>query len=170
MDAAVKRMTEGLAKAIQAEVDGHHFYMMAARSTSDPKGREIFETLAKEELDHQLFLKAQYKALMETGKPDTRARLGSPADLSGMSPIFSEQIQRRVHEAHYEMSALSIGIQLELTAMQFYKAEAQAVSDPTVQSFYAELADWEAGHYHALLRQQEALKQDYWSTSGFSPF
>lgn len=170
MDAAVKRMTEGLAKAIQAETDGHHFYMMAARSTSDAKGREVFETLAQEELDHMHFLKTQYKALMETGKPDRTVSLGARADLSGLSPIFSDQIQTRVREAHYEMSALSIGIQLELSAIKFYKAEAEVVRDPTVRAFYTELADWETGHYHALLRQQEVLKEDYWSASGFSPF
>ena len=170
MDAEVKRMTEGIAKAIQAEADGYHFYMMAARTTSDLKGREVFETLAKEELDHQRFLQIQYKALMETGKPDESAHLGNRADLSGLSPIFSEQIQARVREAHYEMSALSIGIQLELNSIQFYRSESVVASDPIVRAFYSDLVDWEAGHYHALLRQQEALKESYWSASGFAPF
>ena len=170
MDAATKRMTDGLAKAIQAEADGYHFYMMVTRSTSDPKGREVFHTLAQEELDHMRFLKEQYKALMETGKPDSNATLGARADLSGMSPIFSEQIQTRAKEAHFEMSALSIGVQLELSSIQFYKAEAEAASDSTVRDFYTELVDWETDHYRALLRQQEALKEDYWTESGFSPF
>ncbi len=170
MDESVKRMTEGLAKGIQAETDGYHFYMMAARTTSDLKGREVFETLAKEELDHQRFLRIQHKALTETGKPDESVHLGNRADLSGLSPIFSEQIQARAREAHYEMSALSIGIQLELASIQFYKAEADAVSDSVVRAFYADLVEWETGHYRALLRQQEALKESYWSASGFAPF
>lgn len=170
MDAAIKRMTDGLAKAVQAEIDGYHFYMMAARSTSDAMGREVFEALAEEEKDHQRFLKAQYKALMETGKPDSAVRLGKPTDLSGMSPIFSEQIKSRVRDAHYEMTALSIGMQLELSAIQFYKAEAEAATDPTVRAFYNELADWETGHYRALQRQQESLKEGYWSDGGFAPF
>ena len=36
--------------------------------------------------------------------------------------------------------------------------------------FFTELAEWEAGHYEALLTQQESLKEDYWSASRFSPF
>ena len=36
-----KRLTDGLKQAIQAEIDGYHFYMMAARSTSDDKGRGL---------------------------------------------------------------------------------------------------------------------------------
>jgi rubrerythrin len=170
MEESIKRMTDGLAKAIQAEADGYHFYMMAARTTKDPKGREVVETLAREELDHQRFLRMQYKALMETGRPDDGVHLGNRTDLSGLSPIFSEQIQSRVREAHYEMSALSIGIQLELSSIKFYKEEGRAVSDSFVQAFYSELAEWETGHYRALLRQQEALKESYWSESGFAPF
>jgi rubrerythrin len=170
MDEAMKRMTDGLLKAIQAEADGYHFYMMAAQSTSDTKGREVFETLAKEELDHQRFLQAQYKALAETGKPDESVRLGNRVDLSGLSPIFSEAIQARAREAHYEMSALSIGIQLELNSIQFYRSESVVASDPVMREFYSDLVDWETGHYRALLRQQVALKDSYWSASGFAPF
>ena len=39
-----------------------------------------------------------------------------------------------------------------------------------IRAFYLELADWETGRYRALLSQQESLKEDYWSDSGFSPF
>lgn len=170
MDAAAKRVAEGLFKAIQAEGDGHHFYRMAARSTTDPKGREVLEMLATEELGHKEFLSAQYKAVMETGNLDASVKLGTRAAFTGESPIFSERLLARVKEAHFEMSALSIGIQLELSAMQYYRSEAEEASDPQVKSFYNELAEWEKGHHEVLSRQQEALKEDYWSEAGFSPF
>jgi rubrerythrin len=69
-----------------------------------------------------------------------------------------------------EMSALSIGIQLELNAINFYKTQATEIDNQEVKKFFRELVDWETGHYHALLRQQESLKEDYWSSAGFSPF
>ena len=90
--------------------------------------------------------------------------------LSDSSPIFSEKIRSRIGEAHLEMSALSIGIQLELSAINYYKQEAGSAEDPAVKQFYRELADWESNHYNALLRQQLMLKEDYWSESGFAPF
>ena len=40
-DEAIKKMAEGLLIAIKAEQDGRHFYLMAARSTSDPQGRKV---------------------------------------------------------------------------------------------------------------------------------
>ena len=170
MDEATERLAEGLKKAILAEYEGHHFYRMAAGSTPDEKGRETFEMLAREEMEHVRFLRAQYKSILDTGQIDPTEKLGPRTDLVGGSPIFSDQIKSRVTEAHFEMTALSVGAQLELGAVGFYKGEAEASDDPTVKRFFTELAEWESGHYEALTRQLEELRGDYWSDSGFSPF
>ncbi|MBI4861477.1 MAG: ferritin family protein [Candidatus Riflebacteria bacterium] len=169
MDPVAPHLTEGLEQAMVAESDGYHFYMMAAENTSDEQGKSAFRALAQEELDHLQFLKTQYQALISTGKPDENARLGHRAEFSGASPIFSTALMSRVKEAHYEMSALSIAIGLELSAVQHYGKLAQESADATVKAFFAELSDWESGHYEALLRQQETLKDDYWAAGGFSP-
>lgn len=170
MDDATKRMAEGVQRALEAEIDGYHFYMMAAKTTTDGRGREVFERLAQDELLHARFLKSQYASLIESGKTDPNAKLGAATTYDGDHPIFSAGLQSRVKDAHYEMSALSIGAQLELSAIQFYKAEAEAANDPAVKQFFNELAAWEKGHYDALNTQHEALKEDYWSNGGFSPF
>lgn len=167
---AKERIAQGLHTAVQNEHNGYHFYLMAARSTEDRQGREVFEQLAQEELDHWRFLKHQYEHLLDHGVPDAGTTLGSPLDLSGESPIFSAELKARVQEAHFEMSALSIAVTLELGAMNFYQAEADAAQDEFVKRFFGELAVWEQGHYKALLAQQEHLRGDYWSSGGFSPF
>jgi rubrerythrin len=161
---------EALSRAIQAERYGYGFYMMAARSSSDAKGIEVFHILAEEELNHMRFLQGQYESISRTGKPDGGIKMGSRYDLSGGFPIFSDGIKNRIKEAHFEMSALAIGIQLELDAMNFYKSVAENSTDLAIRQFMLELADWESGHYHALLRQNESLKQEYWSDAGFEPF
>ncbi len=163
-------LADALVKAIKAERDGHSFYSMAANASQDPKGRDVFLRLAAEELEHASFLARQHESVLKTGGPDASIKLGAPVDLAGMSPIFSEGIKSRIKDAHFEMSALSIGIQLELDAMNFYKSHAGATKAPAAKAFFTELADWESGHYQALLRQQEELKEDYWSDSGFAPF
>jgi rubrerythrin len=170
MDEATRVMAEGIFQAIQAEGDGYHFYLMAARSTEDPQGRKIFEQLAQEELSHIEYLRAQYRSLIETGKADPRLELGKRSDLSGLSPIFSPAIRERIGTAHFEMTALSVGMQLELSSQQFYREQAAAATDEVVRAFFTELAEWEAGHYAALSRQQAALKDDYWAANRFSPF
>jgi rubrerythrin len=163
-------LASGLLKAIQAERDGHSFYSMAANSSRDPKAKEVFAQLAEEELEHMEFLTRHYHSVLKTGKPDGSAKLGRGADLSGAWPIFSEGIRTRIKDAHLEMSALSIGIQLELDAQKLYRTQAEASDDPLARDFYVELADWESGHYQALLRQQQELKEDYWDAAGFAAF
>ncbi len=165
-----QRIIEALVAAIRAEGDGFNFYSMAAGSIKDEKGKEVFFTLAQEELSHKHFLEAQLESFRKNGSVDKSIKLGNPAGLESDSPIFSPQIKNRLKEAHFEMSALSVGIQLELSAQNFYRKEAKEAKDPDVREFFEKLAEWEALHYHALLRQQDELKDDYWTDGGFAPF
>jgi len=169
MNALTKDLTDGLKRAFLAEVEGEHFYRMAAATTSDPQGREIFDQLAAEERQHQEFLRHQYDALTETGSLDETARLDHSRALDAKSPIFSDALRARVGDAHFEMTALSVGVQLELSSEKFYRAEAAKTDIPFMKRFYEELADWEANHYAALTSQQAALREDYWQANGFTP-
>lgn len=170
MDESTRKIVDGLQHAMRTETDGHHFYALAAGKVEDDKGREVFETLAREELGHLSFLKSHHDAYQKTGKPDPAATLGSRARLDGDNPIFSDKLKDRIGDAHFEMSALSIGMQLELNAERYYREQSEQAQDPNVKDFFRELADWEAGHYRALQRQQESLKEDYWAAGGFAPF
>jgi rubrerythrin len=169
-DDARKKVAAGLLRAMQSEHHGENFYRMAASNTSDPQGQEVFEQLAREEQQHFQVLRRQYRAVLETGRPEEGLSLGERLSLAGPSPIFSDQIRSRLKDAHYEMTALSVGIQLELNAQQYYTAQAAESEDPVIEQLYRDLADWESGHYHALLAQQEALTEDYWTAAGFAPF
>jgi hypothetical protein len=46
------RVIEGLKKAMQAEADGHNFYIWPPKNTKDKKGKEVFISLAKDESIH----------------------------------------------------------------------------------------------------------------------
>jgi len=170
MSEATRKITEGLQHAMRAETDGYHFYSMASKNIQDAKGREVFEALAQEELSHLRYLKIQFNSYNDAGGADTSARLGARRDLSGEHPIFSDDFKIRIKNAHFEMSALSIAILLELNSERYYREQAQATGDPDAKDFFNQLADWESGHYHALLQQQESLKEDYWAAGGFAPF
>ena len=170
MEEGTKRIAAGLEKAMQAEIEGYHFYQMAAKSTEDAKGRETFRYLADEEQGHFNFLKAQHESITKTGEVATDVQLGEKREFAGGHPIFSDQIRERIGRAHYEMTALAIGIQLEKSAVEFYEAEAQAASDPAVKALHRELMIWEQGHLSALQAEADALKEDYWHEARFAPF
>ena len=170
MDEAIQKITEGLKKAIQLEGDGYNFYRMASQGTLDEKGREVFELLAHEEAEHARFLRAQYDSFLKTGKADPGTKLPAHTLNKDPHPVFSEKIREDITHAHMEMSALAIGIQLELNSIKFYQEQAKSSSDAGVQEFFVELVEWEQGHYEMLSRQQESLKEDYWASGGFAPF
>jgi len=170
MDDGRRRLLETLHQAIAAEYEGYGFYQMAARSTEDPLGRQTFEGLASEELQHAEYLKTQYRSIGETGKVDSRSALGRPHVLTAGSPIFSPALKNRIGDAHFEMSALAVGVHLEENALTFYRARAAEATDVAARAFLLELAEWEAGHHRALLEQQQELQQAYWERNGFAPF
>lgn len=165
-----KRLLNGLKKAIEFELSGHYFYLMAADSMKDSKGKKLFKKLAEEELAHKKFLEYNYNAILKTGKPDSKAKLGKGIDLSGDNPLFSDGLRKRIKDAHFEMTAVSIAINLELNSIKHYKAEAKAATEPAVKKFYEELVKWETGHYDALVRQDETVKKEYWDEYHFAPF
>jgi rubrerythrin len=169
MEQKIESVVVGLKQAMQAEADGHNFYVLAAKNTKDKKGKEVFLSLAKDEAEHLEYLKAQYQSFLKTGGPDSHIKLGKSKTRPGKSPIFSNDFKKRLGKAQLEMTSLSIGAQLELNAIEFYKKESDKASDLIVKSFYAELAAWESGHYELLVRQQQLLQEDYWLENRFFP-
>ena len=93
------KVANGIVEAIRTENDGRYFYLMAANSTTDPKGKEAFETLAAEEEIHLKYLKKQYLSLLKRGEFDKKLKLGPKADFSGAHPIFSAQLLERLSTA-----------------------------------------------------------------------
>ena len=157
-----------LREAMEAERDGFTFYTMAAERSEDPGARETFARLADEERKHYEALQSGYRSLAEGGTwvPSEELLEVREPETAG---IFSEDFVRRIAGKHFEMSALSIGILLEKNAYAFYSRQADAAEDEAVARFFRDLAEWESGHYRLLLRQDDELKEEYWSRNRFAP-
>ena len=67
------------------------------------------------------------------------------------------------------MSALTIGMKLELDAMKFYRSCADKAHSQEAKQFYSELAKWEEGHYLEFEKQLEMLKEEYFQANNFVP-
>ncbi|MBI5507881.1 MAG: ferritin family protein [Deltaproteobacteria bacterium] len=161
MDTTQEGMLAGIDQAIQAETDGYHFYQIAARNTRDEGGRVVFETLAEDELEHVRYLRACRGLLLKESPPEeTVPALGEPR-LGPDDPIFSPAIRSRLHEAHIEISALSLAMHLEANAVRFYDALATAATDAWVREMYRRLALWEEQHLRMLKREHDLLIRDY---------
>ena len=86
------------------------------------------------------------------------------------SPIFSTGFREQVGQQHFEMSALSIGLQLELNAINHYRKSAEESDDADVEAFFLRLEEWEQGHYDDFADELEQLREDYWEANDFLPY
>ena len=163
------QLIAGLKEAILTEQTGVQFYTVEAGNTTDVQGREVFQQLARDEAEHQQWLRRQYGHLVE-GTPWEEMKPMSHAGLSGPSPIFSDALRSRIGEAHWEMTALSVGLALEEATVIRYRQLAQAADQPEVRRFFEELKKWEESHAEALSRQSNLLKESYWREARFAPF
>ena len=169
MNKETEKILQGLKTAIEAELTGHEFYKNAAKTTSDPMGKETFSRMAEEEMGHFNYLRHQYKSVLEKGEYDFTEKLVKKEHKRTKSPIFSDEIKRRIKDSHFEVSALTIGMKLELDAMRYYRSSAEKADNEDVKRFYTELADWEQEHYHAFEKQLDMLKEEYFQANNFVP-
>jgi rubrerythrin len=169
MDKQTEEILQGLKTAIEAELTGHEFYKNAAKSTSDPMGKETFKRMAEEEMGHFNYLRHQYKSVLEKGEYDFSKKLTKKGYKHAENPIFSEEIKNRVKESHFEVSALTIGMKLELDAVSFYRSCAQKAQSEEAKQFYNELAEWEQDHFLAFEGALNMLKEDYFQANNFVP-
>ena len=164
------KIAEVLSNAIKAEFEGHSFYLMAAQTTDDGQGKEVFKRLANEEIQHAVYLRKQYDSWVESGALDDSLPMTWKDGGISNTGIFSAALKGRIKDAHFEMTALSVGAQLEESAMRFYRRNAQATNNPVLKKVFTDLAAWEQKHYEALTDEMEALKADFWSANQFAPF
>jgi rubrerythrin len=165
-------LLEVVKNAIRVENDGYQFYRVAEEKTKDPKGKEVFSSLAKDETNHMQILKSLYQNVKEKGeyKFDEHQDMKHILETTSESPIFSKEFRERVQQAQFEMTALSIGILLEKNSIEFYKKAAKESEDKEVRMLFDYLADWEGEHLRALVQQQKFLQEDYWTEARFYPF
>jgi rubrerythrin len=169
MDKQIEGILKGLKTAIEAELTGHEFYKNAAKSTNDPLGKETFSCMAEEEMGHFNYLRHQYKSVLDNGDYDFSKKMIKKQHKHADNSVFSEEIKERIKDSHFEVSALSIGMKLELDAMKYYRSCAKAAHNEQVRRFYNELAEWEEDHYAAFERQLEMLKEEYFTANNFVP-
>ena len=169
MTTSNEKILAALQTAMEAEMTGHHFYNNAAATTADPQGKETFKRLAEEELLHFNYLKKQYGSVLKTGDFNFSTPLAENFDTEAGGPIFSSQLKARIKQSHFEISALSVGMQLELNAVNFYRQCAEESDNAEVKAFFNQLVKWEQGHYDGFSQELSLLKEDYWQANNFVP-
>jgi len=161
---------EVLKKAYQIEVDGYTFYSMVADRAEKPAVRELFDKLARDEIQHKAFITNVMGSFEDKGieafniqrrDPDLRAFVGT---------IYTSAFKAKAENADFEMGVLSVGMTLEQRAIEYFTGAAKHAVEAEVRDFYQFLADWEKGHLEALQKLYGGVREDFWAEGGFAPF
>jgi len=160
---------EGLAVAIQTELEGFEFYKIAAQKSKDDGAKKMFESLASDEVKHSNMLNDQYQLIIQ-GKDFKPFRKPPKSRLKVKSPVFSKEFLESKKQKNFEMSALSIGIMLEQNAIDFYREQKESSSDAKTKKFFHDLAVWEGDHLRALIAQKRFLQRAIFDEARFEPF
>ncbi len=147
--------------AMKSEIEGRELYKMAAEKTADTKAKKVFQMLADEEQSHYDKLLAMAKA-HDAGEAIPAADLPAPTSFEDAeSPIFTREFKEKVSD--FDMTALSIGIKLEIESEKFYREAAGGANQKEVKDLFNKLADWEKGHYN-FLQKQVSFFESYYTT------
>jgi len=165
----VQKALEGLKIAMQTELNGIEFYRLAAEKTEDKKGKEVFKSLAEDEIKHFNELKKQYEHLLKDKNWFSEIDLGRPSQFESESPIFTPELKDRIKDKHFEMSALSIGALLETNSIDFYRRMKEESDESIAKELFKQLQNWEEKHLEAITKQLNLLKEDYWADAQFAP-
>jgi len=161
---------EILKKAYQIEVDGYTFYSMAAERASKPAVQELFDKLARDEVQHKAYLQTVIGSYEEKGITAFNMHLRDPDLKAFTNTIFTEDFRKQARGADFELGVLSIGMTLETNAIKYFAGAADNTTSVEVRDFYRFLADWEQEHLEALQALYHGVRQDFWADGGFSPF
>ena len=159
-----------LRKAYQIEVDGYTFYSMTADRAEKQAVRELFDKLARDEIQHKAYIQGVMGSFEDKGVAAFEIHRRDP-DLKAFSDtIYTEGFKAQARDAEFEMGVLSVGMTLESRAIQYFSGAAKHAAEAEVREFYSFLAEWEQGHLEALQRLYNGVREDYWAEGGFSPF
>jgi len=158
------QVEKAIREAIKLEINGRKFFDHAADVTQQERGQKMFRYLAREEVKH---LETFSQMFSEILKSEDWKRFVDAQAVSGEAPLVTKLKQRmQREEGKGETEALSIGMELEMNAIQFFQEAAAATEDPKAKKIFREIAEEEKFHYDLLQSQHDSvMNSGYWLDS-----
>lgn len=152
-----------LRDAVEMEVQGKEFYEQAAKRMENPRAKDMFLSLAKQErmhidiLEEQLHRYAHDKAWMSLKQLMKEA---SPSKISVFQDRDIKKIE--IHPEAGELDVIQVGMEIERKSVEYYRKAGSEVKDKNAKEIFNWLVAQEAGHLTVL-----QAEYDYRTKSGF---
>ncbi len=151
-----------LEKAMEVERQGEAFYQEAAERVQDLMGRQVFQTLAKDEVEHLRVLQAEYESIKreKTWMPLDEAKVCEPKAPVKLFPNRRDA-SLMIPATAKDLDALKLAMDFEEKGYHAYAKAGAKTDDPKGKKVFDFLAKQENGHYLFLQKTY-----DYLTTKG----
>ncbi len=159
-----QQIKDAIKGAILLEITGRKFFNHAADVTHHERGKKMFRFLAEEEVRHLEIFSKLFSQILEG--QDWKTHI-SGHEIQGEAPLV-EKLKERMkrEEGKGETEALSIGMQLEMDAINFFQKAAEETVDPVAKKIFLEISEEEKFHYDLLQAQHDSVtKSGFWLDS-----
>ena len=164
MEKISKQVENVIKEAIKLEINGRNFFSHAAEVTHNELGKKMFQKLAQEEVKH---IEAFSKLFNLVLRGKDWKKYVRDEELKGKSSLIEELASRmKKSEGKSEVEALSIGMELEKNAIEFFQKSSEEVDDLAAKEIFARICDEERFHYDLLQAQHDSLTHSgFWLDS-----
>jgi rubrerythrin len=154
------QVVNAIREAIKLEINGKAFFESATEMTHNELGKKMFRKLAQDEMRHLDSFGQLFNAMI--GREDWE-KFVNKEELTGQSSIIEELVSRmKKGERAGELEAISIGMELERKAIDFFEKSAKETTDPQAKEIFDKICEEEALHYDLLQAQYDSV-----TNSGF---
>lgn len=146
--ADTKKTLRLLKTALEMEKKGKDFYDNAAATCKTELGREIFSTLARDEVVHLERIKTIYNSLEEKEQwTDEWLKIKeSPASVKTVFGELASKYKTKSKADATDLEALDVGIDLESKSVLFYEKQFEGADDPMEKKFAEKMVAEEKSH------------------------
>jgi len=145
--------------AIRLEENGEHFYLEAAKTTADGSVKELFESLAKDEISHKKIFLALLSKISVFEPPE-----GYPGEYLAYlqnymdgKVIFTKENSLALPTINNTLEALDFAIQREMDAI-FYYQELKPFVAPKDHKILDAIIEEERRHFASLSTAKKEFK------------
>lgn len=137
-------LQEALKIAIQTEKNVRDFYRRAAEITKDPRGKKVFELLAREEHEHASHFFPLYKG-GDLGTFEEFMARPAKADTAML-----KSLEKALDENIHERKAMEIALKEEEDLEKSLTLTASRILDPAVRGVFEKMAKETRNHYEMI--------------------
>jgi rubrerythrin len=150
---------DALNEALCHEEEGRAFYLKAAQRTIDPKGADMFCSLADDAKMHAEIIQRQLDAFSEgNGWALPECVFDCQADLDNpLYPRGKGALEQTIRPDDSDLDAILFAIKTENDSFSLYSEHAKSSTDAQAKSFYEYLAEESRTHFNLLMLNYESL-------------